>query len=96
MKNEKAKSFFHSRIARTVIVAVAVVMIGLAVYLNYRWFYDPTDAMGYGDNNMEDNYDDSASTGATDGGSDYFIHQIGPSWVCHTCSKFDRVSRFLA
>ena len=72
MKNEKAKSFFHSRIARTVIVAVAVVMIGLAVYLNYRWFYDPTDAMGYGDNNMEDNYDDSASTGATDGGSDYF------------------------
>ena len=72
MKNEKAKSLFQSKITRSVIVAVAVLLIGLAVYLNYRWFYDPTDAMGYGDNNMQDNYDDSASTGTTGNENDYF------------------------
>ena len=72
MKNEKAKSLFQSKITRSVIVAVAVLLIGLAVYLNYRWFYDPTDAMGYGDNNMQDNYGDSASTGTTGNENDYF------------------------
>ena len=72
MKNEKAKSLFQSKITRSVIVAAAVLLIGLAVYLNYRWFYDPTDAMGYGDNNMQDNYDDSASTGTTGSENDYF------------------------
>jgi stage III sporulation protein AH len=73
MKNEKAKQFFSSKTARSLIVITAVLLIGLAVYLNYRWFYDPTGSLGYGDNNMEDNFDDSASTDAdADGSSDYF------------------------
>ena len=73
MKNEKAKQFFSSKTARSVIVITAVLLIGLAVYLNYRWFYDPTDSLGYGDNNMEDNFNDSASTDAdADGSGDYF------------------------
>ncbi len=71
MNNEKTKSFFSSKVTRSVIVALAVVLIGLAVYLNYRWFYDPVDSMGYGDNNMDDNYDDSAATDADESG-DYF------------------------
>jgi stage III sporulation protein AH len=41
-----------------------MVMIGLAVYLNYRWFYDPVSSMGYGDNNMDDSYQDSTQTGS--------------------------------
>ncbi len=64
MKNEKAKKFFSSRTSRSVVVIAAVLLIGLAVYLNYRWFYDPTGSIGYGDNNMEDNFDDSAATDA--------------------------------
>ena len=73
MKNEKAKQFFSSKTARSLIVITAVLLIGLAVYLNYRWFYDPTGSLGYGDNNMEDNFDDSASTDAdADDSSDYF------------------------
>ena len=73
MKNEKMKKIFSSKTARSAVVAVAVLLIGLAVYLNYRWFYDPIDSLGYGDNNMDDNYSDSVGTGAsTDGTSDYF------------------------
>ena len=73
MKNEKVKQFFSSKTARSVIVITAVLLIGLAVYLNYRWFYDPTDSLGYGDNNMEDNFNDSASTDAeADNSGDYF------------------------
>ncbi len=71
MKNEKLKSFFQSGITRSVIVAAAVLLIGLAVYLNYRWFYDPTDSMGFGEGNMENNFDDSASAGAEEE-NDYF------------------------
>ena len=71
MKNEKRKKIFSSKTARGVVVTAAVLLIGLAVYLNYRWFYDPIDALGYGENNMEDNYSDSVGTGA-DGTSDYF------------------------
>ena len=55
-------------------VIVAVLLIGLAVYLNYRWFYDPIESLGYGENNMEDNISDGSQ--ATDGDvnaeSDYF------------------------
>lgn len=73
MKNEKAKKFFSSKAARSILVMSAVLLIGLAVYLNYRWFYDPVDSLGYGDNNMEDNYSDSVSTDATaNSENDYF------------------------
>lgn len=55
------------------VVIAAVLLIGLAVYLNYRWFYDPASSLGYGDNNMEDNVDQSQSAGAdTEGENDYF------------------------
>ena len=73
MKNDTVKQFFSSKAARSMIVIAAVLLIGLAVYLNYRWFYDPTGSLGYGENNMEDNFNDSASTDAdADESKDYF------------------------
>ena len=74
MKNEKAKRILSSKAAKGTVVVVAVLLIGLAVYLNYRWFYDPIDSLGYGDNNMENNYSDSQEAGAGAGKNenDYF------------------------
>lgn len=73
MKNEKIKKFFSSKTARSLVVVSAVLLIGLAVYLNYRWFYDPVNSMGYGDNNMEDNFDGSTSVdGDADNVENYF------------------------
>ena len=72
MKNEKAKRFFSSKTARSAVVICAVLLIGAAVYLNYRWFYDPVNSMGYGDNNMEDNFDNSQATDADGETNDYF------------------------
>ena len=74
MKSEKTKAFFSGRIFKSSVIIGAVLLIGLAVYLNYRWFYDPVDSMGYGDNNMEDNFDDSTATDADpdENKSDYF------------------------
>ncbi len=74
MKNEKIKKFFSSRTGKSTMLVLAVLVIGLAVYLNYRWFYDPIDQLGYGDNNMDNNYSDSTETGgdAADTGNDYF------------------------
>lgn len=62
MKSEKIKKFFSSRSGRSVVIVTAVLLIGLAVYLNYRWFYDPIDSMGYGDNNMENGFADNEQT----------------------------------
>ena len=75
MKSEKAKKFFSSKTARGAVVIVAVLLVGLAVYLNYRWFYDPIGSIGYGDNNMEDTMSDSQQTGNSGentGVGDYF------------------------
>ena len=74
MKNEKIKNFFSSGAAKSIIVASAALLIGLAVYLNYRWFYDPTGSLGYGDNNMDDNYSDTENTGgdASEEQNNYF------------------------
>ena len=72
MKNEKIKRFFSKKSVKHAIVFSAVVMIGLAVYLNYRWFYDPVSSLGYGENNMDDNYQDSTQTGTGEGTQDYF------------------------
>lgn len=73
MKIEKIKSFFKTRAAKSIVVASAALLIGLAVYLNYRWFYDPAGSLGYGDNNMDDNYSDSSSAaGDASGENDYF------------------------
>ncbi len=52
MKSEKVKKFFSSKAAKSAVMIAAVLLVGLAVYLNYRWFYDPVEAVGYGDGNM--------------------------------------------
>ena len=73
MKNEKIKSFFKTPAAKSIVVASAALLIGLAVYLNYRWFYDPTGSLGFGDNNMSEGSSDSSSaSGNTNTEQDYF------------------------
>ena len=73
MKFEKIKSFFKTRAAKSIMVASMALLIALAVYLNYEWFYDPSSALGYGDNNMDDNYSDSSTTGGNANSTqDYF------------------------
>lgn len=72
MTNEKIKQFLSTKGAKAAIVASCALLIGLAVYLNYRWFYDPTTALGYGDNNMEDNFSDSQSAAGDAAGENYF------------------------
>ena len=76
MKNEKIKKFFATKSARSAVIVVAVLLIGLAVYLNYRWFYDPINSLGYGENNMDDNVDSSQTAGDAEdegtGENDYF------------------------
>jgi hypothetical protein len=73
MNMEKIKNFFKTRTAKSIVVASAALLIGLAVYLNYRWFYDPVGSLGFGDNNMDDNYSDSSSAaGDATENRDYF------------------------
>ncbi len=76
MKSEKTKSFFQSKTARSIVVIVAVLLIGLAVYLNYRWFYDPVGDIGYGDSNMEDSLQGSLDADADDDANDYFAATV--------------------
>ena len=54
MQNEKSKKIFSSKSARSLVVIAVVLLVGIAVYLNYRWFYDPVGSLGYGENNMDD------------------------------------------
>lgn len=73
MKNEKIKNFFKSRAAKSIVVASAALLIGLAVYLNYRWFYDPSGSLGLGDNNMDQSGSgDSSASGDVNEEQDYF------------------------
>ncbi len=73
MKNEKLKKIFSTKTAKSVVIASSAILIGLAVYLNYRWFYDPNTSLGYGDNNMDDGYsDDAATSGDADEKNNYF------------------------
>lgn len=74
MKNEKIKQILSSKAGKSAVIVCMALVIGLAVYLNYRWFYDPSSSLGYGDNNMEDNYSDSTETGsdATENNNNYF------------------------
>lgn len=74
MKTQKIKSFFTSSAGKGAIVACCALLIGLAVYLNYRWFYDPTGSLGYGDNNMDDAFGDSQTAGgdASEEENNYF------------------------
>ena len=71
MKLEKIKKFFGTRVARSLAVFLVVVLIGGLVYVNYRLFYDPTDAMGFGSGNTPQ--DDSTQTGGSPSeGENYF------------------------
>ena len=73
MNKASIKTFFKGRSGRSLLVAVAVLLIGLAVYLNYRWFYDPLGSIGYGDGNMEDRYPTSGEvSGDAAQENDYF------------------------
>ena len=42
---------------------VVVALVGVAVFVNYKFFYDPIGDMGYGDNNMDDTVGGSEQTG---------------------------------
>ena len=53
LKNEKIRNLLQTKAAKSAVVASCALLVGLAVYLNYRWFYDPASALGYGDNNMD-------------------------------------------
>ncbi len=68
MKNEKIQSIFKSRVIKGIAIASAAIVIGLAVYLNYRWFYDPAGSLGFGDNNMTG--DNTAATGGDAAGEE--------------------------
>ena len=73
MQNEKVKKFISSKSTRSVVIIVSVLLIGLAVYLNYRWFYDPTGNIGYGEGNMDDENNGEAAGGdADDEENNYF------------------------
>jgi len=79
MQNEKKKRIFSSKSTRNVVIIAAVLLIGLAVYLNYRWFYDPVESLGYGDNNMDDSLGGSQTTGGDVDGeeeNDYFTSTV--------------------
>ena len=54
---------------RNLIVALAILVIAGAVYVNYRIFSDPIGTIGYGTNNMEDTYGAAAGEGGGDGAS---------------------------
>ena len=76
MNNEKTKKFFSSKMTKSLAVFLAVVLIGVAVYANYRIFYDPTGSMGYGDNNMDAGGGDTATGSGADEGEDYFSQTV--------------------
>lgn len=71
MKFEKVKKFFQTRVAKSLAVLLVVVLIGGLVYVNYRLFYDPTDAMGFGSGNTPDG--GSTETGGTPVGEENYF-----------------------
>ena len=67
------KRFFGKVGRRNWIILSAVLLIGAAVYLNYLWFYDPADSIGYGENNMVDAAaGESGGADAASADADYF------------------------
>jgi stage III sporulation protein AH len=79
MQNEKSKKIFSSKSARSVVIIAAVLLVGLAVYLNYRWFYDPVGSLGYGENNMDNTQGGGSEEtgGDVEGGeNDYFAATV--------------------
>ena len=72
LKNEKIRNLLQTKAAKSAVVASCALLVGLAVYLNYRWFYDPASALGYGDNNMDNSYSDSQNASGNATQNDYF------------------------
>ena len=72
MKNEKLNKILSSKLTKSLAVFVAVLLIGAAVFVNYKLFYDPVDAMGYGDGNMENTFGSSTATGNGAADENYF------------------------
>ena len=66
------QSIFAKIGKRNLLIIAAVLLVGVAVYLNYVWFYTPAGNLGYGDNNMSDQYGDSAGTGSSTDTGSYF------------------------
>ena len=70
---KKCGAFLTRLGKRNLVVVGVVLLLGLAVYLNYRWFYDPTTSLGFGENNMQDNFSDSENAGTdAENENDYF------------------------
>ena len=72
MNKEKLSKMLSSKLTKSLAVFIAVLLIGAAVFVNYKLFYDPVDAMGYGDGNMENNFNSSTETGNNASGENYF------------------------
>ncbi len=71
-ETKKKRKFWHIVGRRNLIILSVMLLIGLAVYLNYVWFYNPAENIGYGDNNQAGTTppDDSTQTDGT--ATDYF------------------------
>lgn len=69
-KKKRGKGLLKQLGKRNLIIVAVMLLIGLAVYLNYLWFYEPSDNIGYGDNNMAGTGGDSVETGGES--TDYF------------------------
>lgn len=72
MKNIFKSKFFSHFKRRNVIIVAVVLLLGVAVYVNYRWFYNPTDDIGYGQNNGQSAPADANGGGNGDTANDYF------------------------
>lgn len=69
----KKRGTFHRIGKRNLFILAAVLLIGVAVYLNYLWFYDPVQNIGYGNNNMQGSGDSTNVSGTPDTtSSNYF------------------------
>ncbi len=65
------EGFFAKVGKKNFIIIGAVLLVGVAVYLNYLWFWAP--GIGYGDNNMDSGYGDgSGQTGGSTVEESYF------------------------
>lgn len=66
------QGFFAKLGKKNLLIIGAVLLIGLAVYLNYAWFFSPAGNVGYGDNNMQDQYGDQNTNTTPNATESYF------------------------
>lgn len=71
-KKKRSKNFFKHIGKRNLIIFSVMLLIGLAVYLNYLWFYDPVSDVGYGENNTPAAADTGNASQAGAQATDYF------------------------